>query len=79
MGKRVLKQVLYMCFLDPSSSSLFRLSDGEVTPDPYHTSDYEAEHRGKGTPLVIDNGEQNSRSSHCSCYEGVLCDRQLPM
>ena len=55
-----------------------------MTPDPYHTKDYEAEHRSKGTPLVIDNGERNCLSTGisnvcvCVCVCAGAC-RQLPV
>ena len=28
-----------------------------VVPDDYHTKDYEAIHRTKGTTLIVDNGQ----------------------
>ena len=61
---------------DPASS-LYKLVDGAVSPDPYYTKDYEVEHRGKGTPLIIDNGMWSAsllilQLSVCKCSCGKL-------
>jgi hypothetical protein len=41
----------------PFSDPLYKLADIPPSPDPYYTKEYEAAHRDRQTPLIIDNGK----------------------
>lgn len=56
-------------FLADPCTSLYKLADMAACPDVYHTQDYEALHRAKGTPVVIDNGELWHVISSAVCDE----------
>lgn len=57
---------------------MYQLRDIAVSPDDYHTKDYEALHRSNSTPLVIDNGEFCFVAAYCVCTCRVDC-RELHM
>lgn len=56
-GKCLIVYSYFRRFLADPCGSLYKLADMAACPDVYHTQEYEAEHRAKGTPVVIDNGE----------------------
>lgn len=58
--KRVENYIHAMSLQDPNNAQLYHFADALASPDPYFTQDYTARHRGKGTPIIIDNG-----SSYC--------------
>lgn len=41
---------------DASNPQLYYFADELATPDHYFTQEYTASHKGKRTPIVIDNG-----------------------
>jgi actin-related protein 5 len=49
-----------MSVQDASNPQLYHFADEQATPDPYLTQEYTTTHKGKGTPIIIDNG-----SSYC--------------
>ncbi len=47
---------------DPTKPNLYRFVDAPATPDPFYTEDYLTQHKGKETPIIVDNGTGRSRS-----------------
>lgn len=48
---------------DTSNPLLYNFSDALITPDPFYSEDYAAQHKGRKTTIVIDNGEPGCRGS----------------
>jgi len=48
---------------DTSNPLLYKFSDALITPDPFYSEDYAAQHKGRKTTIVIDNGEPGSCAS----------------
>ena len=65
---------------DPTNPLLYKFSDALVTPDPFYTKEYAAQHKGKKTTIVIDNGTSQGCPLVPSAMrgKGVGCEPSLP-
>ena len=43
-------------YADSENPQLYNFADSLAVPDPYLTQDYTTRHKGRGTPIIIDNG-----------------------